>query len=87
MVGFLCLIQKQQKNFFKENAANLYNSFFVEPEIYWTKKEGVFIDQAFENSTSISFDYAIMEKAKNITMVLTDFDWSDLGTWGSVKKK
>ena len=26
-----------------------------------------------------------MEKAENISMVLTDFDWSDLGSWGSIK--
>ena len=25
-----------------------------------------------------------MEKAQNVSMVLADFDWSDLGTWGSL---
>ena len=85
--GIFVLSTKTAKASFKQNALNLYNSFFKETNIYWTKKERVFIDQAFEDSNSISFDYAIMEKAKNITMVLTDFDWSDLGTWGSIKEE
>jgi mannose-1-phosphate guanylyltransferase len=25
-----------------------------------------------------------MEHAKNVSVVLSDFDWSDLGTWGSL---
>jgi mannose-1-phosphate guanylyltransferase len=25
-----------------------------------------------------------MEKASNVSVVLADFDWSDLGTWGSL---
>ena len=85
--GIFVLSTKTAKKSFKQNAPTLYNSFYKEADIYWTKKETAFIDQAFEDSTSISFDYAIMEKAKNITMVLTDFDWSDLGTWGSVKEE
>ena len=32
----------------------------------------------------ISIDFAVMEHAKNIDIVLSNFDWSDLGTWGSI---
>lgn len=32
----------------------------------------------------ISFDYAIMEKAKNVSCVEFDSGWSDMGNWGSV---
>jgi mannose-1-phosphate guanylyltransferase len=27
-----------------------------------------------------------MEHAKNVSVVLSDFDWSDLGTWGSLNQ-
>jgi mannose-1-phosphate guanylyltransferase len=27
-----------------------------------------------------------MEHAKNVSVVLSDFDWSDLGTWGSLNE-
>ena len=33
---------------------------------------------------SISIDYGIMEKAKNVYVIAADFGWSDLGTWGSL---
>ena len=42
------------------------------------------IAEAFEKCDDISIDFAILEYAKNIAVVLADFDWSDLGTWGSL---
>jgi mannose-1-phosphate guanylyltransferase / mannose-6-phosphate isomerase len=33
---------------------------------------------------SISIDYAVMEKAKNIAVVPGDFGWSDMGAWSAV---
>lgn len=35
---------------------------------------------------SISIDYGIMEKAKNVYVVKGNFDWSDLGSWEQVYK-
>jgi len=53
---------------------------------YNTPNEQAFINTCFEQCEDISIDYAIMEHAKNIDVVLADFDWSDLGTWGSLKE-
>ena len=39
---------------------------------------------AFAAASSISIDYAIMEKAGNIAAVLADFEWRDLGDWNAV---
>ena len=33
---------------------------------------------------NISIDYGIMEKVENAYMLMADFGWSDLGTWGSL---
>ena len=33
---------------------------------------------------SISIDYGIMEKAKNVYVVKVDFDWNDVGSWDAV---
>ena len=49
-----------------------------------TRKERKFIEKAYSQCHSISVDYAIMEKSDNVHMVLGEFDWSDLGSWGSV---
>jgi len=38
----------------------------------------------FSGIDSISIDYAVMEKAKNIAVVAGDFGWSDIGTWNAV---
>jgi len=42
---------------------------------------------AFKTCIDISIDFAILEHADNVSVVLTSFDWSDLGTWGSLNEK
>lgn len=49
-----------------------------------TPKEEEFIQEIFPTCPNISIDYGVMEKAKDVYVVLADFDWSDLGTWGAV---
>jgi mannose-1-phosphate guanylyltransferase len=51
---------------------------------YGTAEEGSFISSMYSTCENISIDYGIMEKAKNVNVVLSDFGWSDLGTWGSL---
>ena len=38
----------------------------------------------FSKVDSISIDYAVMEKAKNIAVIPGDFGWSDIGAWDAV---
>ena len=52
--------------------------------IYGTDKEQLMIDEKFPECKSISVDYAIIEKAEEIFVCPADFEWSDLGTWGSL---
>lgn len=49
-----------------------------------TPDESKAITKVYALSESISVDYGILEKAKNVNVVLSDFGWSDLGTWGSL---
>ena len=51
---------------------------------YNTPEENGFIEKAYQQCKNISIDYGIMEKADNVFVVLSDFGWSDLGTWGSL---
>lgn len=53
-------------------------------EAYYTDGETAFIDKAYSLSKNISIDNGIMEKADNVYVVLSDFGWSDLGTWKSL---
>ena len=51
---------------------------------FGTEKEDKAIQDIYAQSENISIDYGIMEKAENVEVVLSDFGWSDLGTWGSL---
>ena len=41
---------------------------------------------SFKNVTEKSFDYAILEKSKNINAIKLDIPWSDLGNWIEISK-
>ena len=41
---------------------------------------------AFEKATAKSFDYAILEKTKQINAIKLDMPWSDLGSWKEILK-
>lgn len=62
----------------------LYALFAPENGFYNTPIEEAKVNEAFEACEDISIDFAVMENAKNVDVVLADFDWSDLGTWGSL---
>lgn len=36
---------------------------------------------SFSNISSISLDYAVMEKANDVVVIPCDFSWSDIGSW------
>ena len=61
-----------------------------EPKIYEVAQEFDFkkneqIDyNTFEKMPSISVDYAVMEKAKNIALIPIKSDWNDLGHWEAI---
>ena len=41
---------------------------------------------SFVQSAQKSFDYAILEKTKNINAIKLDIPWSDLGSWNEISK-
>jgi mannose-1-phosphate guanylyltransferase len=51
---------------------------------FFTDKETIALETAYQRCRSISIDSGIMERAENVYVVLSDIGWSDLGTWKSV---
>lgn len=49
-----------------------------------TQDEKEAIAQVYARSRNESIDIGIMQKAENVFVIPASFDWSDLGTWGSV---
>ncbi|MFV0565649.1 MAG: mannose-1-phosphate guanylyltransferase [Flavobacteriaceae bacterium] len=72
---------------FKTNQPNLYKLFEPGIEVYNTNREPDFIKENYPKAENISVDYAIMETSKNVYVIAAQFDWNDLGTWGSLYDK
>lgn len=62
----------------------LFDIFNDGTDSYYTDAESTFIASAYAQCKSISIDYGIMEKSANVFTLLSDFGWSDLGTWKSL---
>jgi mannose-1-phosphate guanylyltransferase len=58
--------------------------FSAGQSLYFTAEEPTFVAQAYRQCARISIDVGVMEKASNVRVVLSDFGWSDLGTWKSL---
>jgi mannose-1-phosphate guanylyltransferase len=51
---------------------------------YYTEEEESYIRKTYSFCKNISIDYGIMEKSDQVYVLLSDFGWSDLGTWKSL---
>lgn len=69
---------------FKKHLPELDELFEELKPIYNTPDEEKQIADIYAICENISIDYGVLEKAENVDVVLSDFGWSDLGTWGSL---
>lgn len=69
---------------FEQYAPELAETFAEGAGLYATPGEAAFIQKAYSISKSNSIDYAVMEKADHVYVVLGDFGWSDLGSWNAL---
>ncbi len=68
----------------KDNAPDVANTFERGASLFGTPEEARFIRENFPGCMSISIDFAVMEKAKNVFVECVHFGWSDLGTWSAL---
>ena len=61
--------------------------FDVGQTVFNTPREEAFLAEQYPKAENISIDYAILEQAKNITMIKASFLWNDLGTWSSLHEQ
>ncbi|MEA3479083.1 MAG: sugar phosphate nucleotidyltransferase, partial [Bacteroidota bacterium] len=71
-------------NSFEVHLSEIHSLFKEGAGAYGTEHEKAFIQKTYGNCKNISIDYGIMEKAENVFVLVSDFGWSDLGTWGSL---
>ena len=71
--------KKYQPTIYK-NCVNAVSKARLKDKTYYLNKT------AFEKATAKSFDYAILEKTKQINAIKLDIPWSDLGSWKEILK-
>ena len=71
--------KKYQPNIYR-NCINAIGRAKYKKNVYYLNK------QAFSRTTAKSFDYAILEKTKEINAIKLDIPWSDLGSWKEICK-
>lgn len=69
---------------FERQLPEVAELFAAGNDSYNTPKEKEFIDKNFPACPNVSIDYGIMEKAEEVSVLCSEFGWSDLGTWGSL---
>lgn len=74
-------------NAYKNYQPAMYSLFKEGEEVYNTENEVDFIAQTYSQAENISVDYAILEPSSNIYVLPANFDWNDLGSWGSLHEK
>jgi len=62
------------------NCVNAVSKAKLKDNTYYLNKA------SFEKATAKSFDYAILEKTKQINAIKLDIPWSDLGSWKEILK-
>ncbi|MDC0516815.1 sugar phosphate nucleotidyltransferase [Candidatus Pelagibacter sp.] len=71
--------KKYQPTIYK-NCVNAVSKAKLKDNTYYLNKS------SFEKATAKSFDYAILEKTKQINAIKLDIPWSDLGSWKEILK-
>lgn len=80
---FIWNVQSIQKAF-QQFLPEMVSAFEKGQDKIGNKEEVNFIRDVYRKVENISIDFAIMEKAKNVEVIIGDIGWSDLGTWGSL---
>ena len=74
-------------NNFKKYQPTIYkNCVKAASKAEWKNNTYYLNKASFEKATTKSFDYAILEKTKQINAIKLDIPWSDLGSWKEVLK-
>ena len=69
---------------YRDHLPDMEQRFSTGAAAFGTPEEAAFIASTYDACENVSIDYGIMEKARNVFTVVSDFGWSDLGTWGSL---
>jgi len=82
--GMFIFSVKTFKKELEKHQSRLAEQFEEGMSLYYSEAEPEFIRKVYGVCKNISVDVGIMEKSKDVKVVLADIGWSDLGTWKSL---
>lgn len=84
--GIFIFKTSEMLNILKKHMPALYAGLLRLPDLEDRINFNNEIRKLYKRIKSESFDYAVMEKAKNIRVVPSDFRWSDIGSFESIAR-
>ncbi len=85
--GMFYLKKSSIINNFKKYQPSIYKACLKSLEKSKIRNNTYFLNKKFfDKCKEISFDYAILEKSKNINAIKLSIQWSDLGNWFEISK-
>ena len=69
---------------FQHYTPDVHETFWEGMQYYFTEEEESFVSNAYTHCTNVSISNNIIEKAENIMLLLGEFGWSNLGSWGGL---
>ncbi len=82
--GMFIFSVKTFKKELEKHQSRLAEQFEEGMSLYYSENESDFIKKVYAVCKNISIDVGIMEKSRDVKVVLADIGWSDLGTWKSL---
>lgn len=73
-------------NNMKQHMAETYEGLMRIQNSIGTEEEEEVLRKEFEQFKSESVDYGVMEHAENIYLIMSTFDWDDVGSWLAVER-
>ena len=72
---------------FEKNCASLWKSLLsVNEALDKGESLGAILVREYSTIEKISVEYAIIEKANNVAMIESTFDWDDVGEWSAIER-
>jgi len=82
--GMFIFSVKTFKKELEKHQSRLAEQFEEGMSLYYSEAEEAFVKKVYAVCKNISIDVGIMEKSRDVKVVLADIGWSDLGTWKSL---
>ncbi len=68
----------------KEHLADMYELFESAAGDFGSPREAATVRRIYPETRPVSIDFGVLERASNVHVRISDFGWSDVGTWNSL---